>query len=71
MPLEQAQLFFGKDGVWDVIELKVDEPDKVEQMVGPVTQIAGPGSVVTDWRNRQAAIWGALKVERVAMSSAG
>lgn len=68
MPLEQAQLFFGKDGVWDVIELKVDEPDKVEQMVGPVAQIAGPGAVVTDWRNRQAAIWGALKVERVAMS---
>ncbi len=68
MPLEQAQLFFGKDGVWDVIEMKVSEPDLVENLLTPVQRAAGPGSVVTDWRNRQAAIWGALKVERVAMS---
>jgi lipoprotein-releasing system permease protein len=68
MPLEQAQLFFGKDGVWDVIEMKVEEPDLVENLLTLVQRAAGPGSVVTDWRNRQAAIWGALKVERVAMS---
>lgn len=68
MPLEQAQLFFGKDGVWDVIEMKVAEPDKVEALLTPVQRAAGAGSIVTDWRNRQAAIWGALKVERVAMS---
>lgn len=68
MPLEQAQLFFGKDGVWDVIEMKVAEPDLVENLLTPVQRAAGPGNVVADWRNRQAAIWGALKVERVAMS---
>lgn len=68
MPLEQAQLFFGKDGVWDVIEMKVAEPDLVENLLTPVQRAAGPGSIVSDWRNRQAAIWGALKVERVAMS---
>lgn len=68
MPLEQAQLFFGKEGVVDVIELKVAEPDKVENMIGAVARAAGQGAVVSDWRNRQAAIWGALKVERVAMS---
>jgi lipoprotein-releasing system permease protein len=68
MPLEQAQLFFGKDGVWDVIEMKVAEPDLVQNLLTPVQRAAGSGSVVTDWRNRQAAIWGALKVERVAMS---
>ncbi|MGI4817066.1 MAG: lipoprotein-releasing ABC transporter permease subunit [Janthinobacterium lividum] len=68
MPLEQAQLFFGKEGVVDVIELKVAEPDKVETMIGAVARAAGQGAVVSDWRNRQAAIWGALKVERVAMS---
>ena len=68
MPLEQAQIFFGKDGVWDVIEMKVAEPDKVETLLTPVQRAAGAGSIVQDWRNRQAAIWGALKVERVAMS---
>ena len=68
MPLEQAQLFFGKDGVWDVIELKIDNADQVQSFIAPVQQAAGPGSLVTDWRQRLAAFWGALKVERVAMS---
>jgi lipoprotein-releasing system permease protein len=68
MPLEQAQLFYGKEGLWDVIELKVDEPDQVAGMLDAVRQAAGPGAVVSDWRDRLAAFWGALKVERVAMS---
>ena len=68
MPLEQAQLFFGKDGVWDVLELKIADADRVQAYLDPVQKAAGPGSVVTDWRQRLAAFWGALKVERVAMS---
>lgn len=68
MPLEQAQLFFGKDGVWDVIELKIANADQVQSFIAPVQQAAGPGSLVSDWRQRLAAFWGALKVERVAMS---
>ncbi|WP_292064125.1 lipoprotein-releasing ABC transporter permease subunit [Brevundimonas sp. UBA7664] len=68
MPLEQAQLFFGKEGVWDVIELKVAEPDRVEYLTGPVRAAAGDRAIVSDWRDRLAAFWGALKVERVAMS---
>ena len=68
MPLEQAQLFFGKEGLWDVIELKVDEPDRVQEYLAPVRDAAGAGSLVTDWTQRLAAFWGALKVERVAMS---
>jgi len=68
MPLEQAQLFYGKEARWDVIELKVDEPDRVETLRAPVQQAVGPSGLVTDWRDRLAAFWGALKVERVAMS---
>jgi lipoprotein-releasing system permease protein len=68
MPLEQAQLFFGKEGLWDVIEMKVDEPDQVETLIKPVREAAGRGALVSDWRDRLAAFWGALKVERVAMS---
>ena len=68
MPQEQAQLFFGKEGVWDVIEIKVDEPDRVGDYLAPVREAAGPGSFVIDWRDKLAAFWGALKVERVAMS---
>ncbi len=68
MPLEQAQLFFGKEGVWDVIEIKVDDPDRVQDYLDPVATAAGPGAFVQDWRDRLAAFWGALRVERVAMS---
>ena len=68
MPLEQAQLFFGKEGQWDVIEMKVRDPDRVGDYIDPVREAAGPGAFVQDWRDRLAAFWGALKVERVAMS---
>ncbi|WP_439478086.1 lipoprotein-releasing ABC transporter permease subunit [Brevundimonas sp.] len=68
MPLEQAQLFFGKEGVWDVIELKVEEPDRVGDLTQAVRAASGPSAIVSDWRDRLAAFWGALKVERVAMS---
>ena len=68
MPLEQAQLFFGKEGVWDVIELKVEEPDRVGDLTQAVRAASGRSAIVSDWRDRLAAFWGALKVERVAMS---
>jgi lipoprotein-releasing system permease protein len=68
MPLEQAQLFFGKEGVWDVIELKVEAPDRVGELIQPVREASGRSAIVSDWRDRLAAFWGALKVERVAMS---
>ncbi|MBB5745886.1 lipoprotein-releasing ABC transporter permease subunit [Brevundimonas variabilis] len=68
MPLEQAQLFFGKEGLWDVVEMKVAEPDNVVRYLNPVREAAGPGAIVSDWRERLAAFYGALKVERVAMS---
>ncbi|MGV8928909.1 MAG: lipoprotein-releasing ABC transporter permease subunit [Brevundimonas sp.] len=68
MPLEQAQLFFGKESLWDVIELKVAEPDRVGDLIQPVREAAGGSAIVSDWRDRLAAFWGALKVERVAMS---
>ena len=68
MPLEQAQLFFGKEGVWDVIELKVEEPDRVGELTQAVRTASGRSAIVSDWRDRLAAFWGALKVERVAMS---
>jgi lipoprotein-releasing system permease protein len=45
MPLEQAQLFFGKEGVWDVIELKVANPDQVQTYSDPCA------------KRRAAALW--------------
>ena len=67
MPLEQAQLFFGRDGVVDAIEVKVVDPDKAGSMRAAVNQAAGPTALVADWTQRDASFWGALKVERNVM----
>ncbi|MDP3172974.1 MAG: lipoprotein-releasing ABC transporter permease subunit [Phenylobacterium sp.] len=67
MPLEQAQLFFGREGMVDFIEIKVANPDKALEMKDEVARAAGPATVVTDWTEKNAAFWGALKVERNVM----
>jgi lipoprotein-releasing system permease protein len=67
MPLEQAQLFFGKEGVWDVVELKVTDPDRLDEVKKRVIQAAGRGALVTDWRDQNQSFFNALQVERNVM----
>jgi lipoprotein-releasing system permease protein len=67
MPLAQSQLFFGRDGSVDAIEIKVDNPDKAGLLKPAVSRAAGPGALVTDWTQRDSSFWGALKVERNVM----
>jgi lipoprotein-releasing system permease protein len=67
MPLEQAQLFFGRETGVDVIEVKLDDPDTATDMRGPVNRAAGPAALVADWTQRDSSFWGALKVERNVM----
>ncbi|HEY9235642.1 MAG TPA: lipoprotein-releasing ABC transporter permease subunit [Phenylobacterium sp.] len=67
MPLEQAQLFFGRDTGVDYIEVKLRDPDMAVAMKGAVARAAGPAALVTDWTEKNAAYWGALKVERNVM----
>ncbi|ODT88138.1 lipoprotein-releasing ABC transporter permease subunit [Phenylobacterium sp. SCN 70-31] len=67
MPLEQAQLFFGREDSADAIEVKVVDPDRAPAMRADIARAAGPAAIVTDWTQRDTAFWGALAVERVAM----
>jgi lipoprotein-releasing system permease protein len=67
MPLEQAQIFFGREDTVDAIELKLTDPDQAPLMKSTIADRAGPGSVVVDWTERNASLWGALQVERVVM----
>jgi lipoprotein-releasing system permease protein len=67
MPLAQAQLFFGRDAAVDFIEVKLDDPDKAPALKGALAAAAGPGSVVTDWTEKNRAYFGALQVERNVM----
>ncbi|HEY2357673.1 MAG TPA: lipoprotein-releasing ABC transporter permease subunit [Phenylobacterium sp.] len=67
MPLEQAQLFFGREDTVDAIEIRVANPDRAVQLKAPITRAAGPTALVADWTQRDASYWGALKVERNVM----
>jgi lipoprotein-releasing system permease protein len=67
MPLEQAQIFFGRDDSVDWIEAKVANPDRAIAMKPAIERVVGPGVIVTDWTQRDTSCWGALKVERNVM----
>lgn len=67
MPLEQAQLFFAREGMVDVVEIRVADPDKAPAMKAAIADLAGPAAIVTDWTQRNASFWNALKIERNVM----
>jgi lipoprotein-releasing system permease protein len=67
MPLEQAQLFFGRENSIDLIEVNLADPDAIDLMLPRIKQAAGPGSIVTDWRDRNQAFFNSLQVERTTM----
>ncbi|MDE2488375.1 MAG: lipoprotein-releasing ABC transporter permease subunit [Alphaproteobacteria bacterium] len=67
MPLQQAQLFFGREGSVDEIEIKLTNPDDAPRIKPAIARAAGPMALVTDWTQRDTSFWGALKVERNVM----
>jgi lipoprotein-releasing system permease protein len=67
MPLDQAQLFFGREGTVDAIDIRVTDPDQAERLKAPISRAAGPTALVADWTQRDTSYWGALKVERNVM----
>jgi lipoprotein-releasing system permease protein len=66
MPIEQAQIFFNKDTSWDTIELRLAEPDKADEIVPLVRNIAQQ-RLVTDWRQQSESLVAALAIERNVM----
>ena len=67
MPLNQAQLFFGRDTAVDFIEIKLDDPDKAPALKPALIAAAGRGAIVSDWTEKNRAYFGALQVERNVM----
>ena len=67
MPLQQAQLFFGREDSVDKIEIKLDDPDKTPRIRPLVVAVAGAEGIVTDWRDNNQAFFNALEVERNTM----
>ena len=67
MPLEQAQLFLGREGAIDEVEIRVRDPDALDGIRAAVQRAVGPYGQVSDWRDRNASFFTALRVERTAM----
>ena len=67
MTIEQAGLFFGREGAPDFIELRLSDPERAAEVKAQAASLAGPAASVSDWTERNAAFWGALQVERNVM----
>ncbi|MFM9850428.1 MAG: lipoprotein-releasing ABC transporter permease subunit [Hyphomicrobiaceae bacterium] len=67
MPLAEAQRYFSRPGEVDVVEVMVDRPERVLEMLGPMKQAAGENLHLTDWRKRNETFFTVLEVERNVM----
>jgi len=67
MPMEDAQtlLMLGDDV--GMIEVQVNNPDKVEQILAPLQPMMKGRGVIVDWRQMNSALFEALEIERIAM----
>ena len=67
MPLAEAQDYFVTDEGVSQIEVMVETPDGVEEMVLPLLEAAGPDMTVNTWKERNMTFFNALAVERNVM----
>jgi lipoprotein-releasing system permease protein len=67
MPLEQAQLFFGRDQQVDQIEIMLDNPDHIDRLEPLIKAAVGPNGLITDWHDQNRSFFNALEVERNTM----
>jgi lipoprotein-releasing system permease protein len=66
-PMEDVQTLLMMGDEVGLVEVKVREPDEIDDQIGALSQIAQGRGQATDWRQMNAAIFEALEVERVAM----
>ncbi|MDZ7822672.1 MAG: lipoprotein-releasing ABC transporter permease subunit [Ahrensia sp.] len=67
MQLEEAQLYFNQEGIVQVIEVFVDDPDAVDDFKPAIVEAADRPIILSDWQQRNSAFFSALVIERNAM----
>jgi lipoprotein-releasing system permease protein len=67
IPFEQADSFFDKHGEASVIEVFIDDPDRIDEMRPLIEKAAGRPVLLTDWRQTNRTFFSALEVERNVM----
>ena len=67
LPLKDAQTLLLMGDSVAQIEITVDDPDKVGEILEPVAKQLSGMAVIADWKSMNSALFEALQVERVAM----
>lgn len=67
MPLEQAQILFGRGDGADEIEIRIADPDRTQAFMMDLRSRIGPNAYVMDWRTKSQGLSDALVVERNVM----
>ena len=67
MPLAEAQKYFTRPGQVDVLEILVDNPQRVGDYIQAMRTAGGDTLHFTDWKKRNETFFGVLEVERNVM----
>ncbi len=67
MPIEQAQILFGRGDSADVVEIRIDDPDRTRPVMMELRSRLGPELMLYDWRANSQGLADALVVERNVM----
>src|SRR5215213_5978443 len=67
MPMQDAQTLLLLGDQVGMVEVQVDNPDKVGPTLAPLQPLVQGKAVIVDWRQMNSALFEALEVERIAM----
>jgi lipoprotein-releasing system permease protein len=67
MPLAEAQAFFNREGDVNLIEVFLDDADRVDEARAAIDMAVERPAMLTDWRQRNRTFFAALEVERNVM----
>lgn len=67
MPIERAQILMLLGDEVGMIEIKTENPDKVNEILAPLLPKLENKGLIVDWKSMNASLFEALAVERVAM----
>jgi lipoprotein-releasing system permease protein len=67
MPLEQAQILFGRGDGADELEIRIRDPDRTVPAMMDLRARLGPDVTIYDWQAKSQGLSGALQVERNVM----
>ena len=67
MPMQDAQTLLLLGNGVGMVEVQVEDPDRVSEILAPLQPLVQGKGIVVDWKQMNSALFEALEVERIAM----